>query len=230
MRPVDKGVQPYCKLSDYNEAKPYLRERIGDYCSYCEFPIAHVPEVEHKESKSKGGEWLEWKNLLLSCKYCNTRKGTVIKAGEHDKWLWPDEHNTFLAFRYDNGMPSVNEEFLKLLQDGSLDKAKKVFDELKLGNIPKVPYDDCRYMKRMEVFNMAQHDLEVWNRHRNDDNEDWLNQMLRKAKLAGFFSVWMTVFKGEILVQKKLIEVFAGTDKNCFNQDGEPVLRNGDCL
>lgn len=228
MRPVDKGKSPYDKISHYNDAKPYLRKRIGDYCSYCEFPILHVPEVEHKESKSTGGDLLEWKNLLLSCKYCNTRKGTVIKAGDYDKWLWPDEHNTFLAFRYDNGIPSVNEKFLETLDDDALSKAENVFCELKLGNIPKVPYDDCRYMKRMEVYNMAQDDLEVWKRHRNDDNEDWLNQMLEKAKLAGFFSVWMNVFKDEETVRKKLIEVFLGTDKNSFNQNAEPVLRNGD--
>ena len=27
---------------------------------YCEFPIKHVPEVEHMVSKSKGGEMQEW--------------------------------------------------------------------------------------------------------------------------------------------------------------------------
>lgn len=227
MRPVDKGESPYRKISHYNDAKPYLRQRIGDYCSYCEFPIWHVPEVEHKESKSTGGALLEWKNLLLSCKYCNTRKGTVIEAGNHDKWLWPDEHNTFLAFRYDHGIPSVNEEFLKTLKNDSLDKAKNVFCELKLGTIPKVSYDDYRYMKRMEVYNMAQDDLEVWKNHRNDDNEDWLKQMLEKAKLAGFFSVWMNVFQDEEIVRKRLIETFLGTDKNSFNINGEPILRNG---
>lgn len=44
------------------------------YCSYCEFPIPHVPEVEHVVSKSKGGDLTDWNNLNLGCKYCNTRK------------------------------------------------------------------------------------------------------------------------------------------------------------
>ena len=74
MRPVNKGKSPYTKIKDYKEALPFLEEKLGSYCSYCEFPITHVPEVEHVVSKSCGGEKLSWSNLLLSCKYCNSTK------------------------------------------------------------------------------------------------------------------------------------------------------------
>ena len=81
MRPVDKGEAPDKAFKKYPEAEPYLEERLGAYCSYCEFPIQHVPEVEHKEAKGAGGAVLDWENLLLSCKYCNTRKSKVVAAG-----------------------------------------------------------------------------------------------------------------------------------------------------
>ena len=74
MRPINKGESPYKKINEYKDALPYLERRIGMYCSYCEFSIPHVPEVEHVVSKSKGGDLTDWNNLNLGCKYCNTRK------------------------------------------------------------------------------------------------------------------------------------------------------------
>ena len=72
MRPINKGESPYKKINEYKDALPYLERRIGMYCSYCEFSIPHVPEVEHVVSKSKGGDLTDWNNLNLGCKYCNT--------------------------------------------------------------------------------------------------------------------------------------------------------------
>ena len=91
MRPIDKGESPYRKIGNYQEAEPYLNKRIGRYCSFCEMPIFHVPEVEHREGKASGGDLTAWENLLYGCKYCNTRKAQKIKAGEADKWIWPDK-------------------------------------------------------------------------------------------------------------------------------------------
>ena len=56
MRPINKGESPYKKINEYKDALPYLERRIGMYCSYCEFPIPHVPEVEHVVSKSNRGD------------------------------------------------------------------------------------------------------------------------------------------------------------------------------
>lgn len=81
MRPVDKGGAPQ-EYTQYKDAEKDLEARLGAYCSFCEMTINHAPEVEHKEAKAKGGAELEWENLLLSCKYCNTRKGTRVGKGE----------------------------------------------------------------------------------------------------------------------------------------------------
>ena len=73
MRPVDKGEKTDLDYSEYGDVKEELIKRIGAFCSFCELPIRHVPEVEHREAKSRGGSKLAWNNLLLSCKYCNCR-------------------------------------------------------------------------------------------------------------------------------------------------------------
>lgn len=90
MRPVNKGKSPKT-FSKYREAAPYLEDRLGRYCSYCEMPIFNAPEVEHIEARSRGGAECDWNNMLLSCKYCNTRKGAKVAVGEREEYLWPDE-------------------------------------------------------------------------------------------------------------------------------------------
>lgn len=55
MRPVNKGKSPSVNFSRYRDAEPYLEKRLGRYCSYCEMPIFNAPEVEHIESRSRGG-------------------------------------------------------------------------------------------------------------------------------------------------------------------------------
>ena len=79
MRPVNKGYAPEKEYKHYQDALSDLEVRLGPYCSFCEMVIQHVPEVEHREAKSAGGEELKWDNLLLACKYCNTRKGARVK-------------------------------------------------------------------------------------------------------------------------------------------------------
>ena len=60
MRPVNKGVAPEKEYKHYQDAEPDLEARLGPYCSFCEMVIHHVPEVEHREAKSAGGELLKW--------------------------------------------------------------------------------------------------------------------------------------------------------------------------
>ena len=63
MRAVNKGESPYESIKEYQDAIPFQENRIGLYCSYCEMSIKHVPEVEHKVSKSLGGELTAWKKF-----------------------------------------------------------------------------------------------------------------------------------------------------------------------
>lgn len=95
---VNKGTSPYTPIQEYRDALPYLESLLGIYCSYCGAIIDHAPEIEHVVSKSKGGDKTEWKNLLLACKYCNTRKSNKTTSENKNDYLWPDENNTELAY------------------------------------------------------------------------------------------------------------------------------------
>lgn len=215
MRPVDKGKAPAVKFKVYQEAEPYLEERLGAYCSFCEFPIKHVPEVEHKEAKSKQGAELEWDNLLLSCKYCNTRKGTVVEKGDKEKYLWPDEDDTFHAFAYNRDIPCLNNSYLNKQDSLVSQKALNLFNLLKLDNIPLSPREkDRRYLERNEARNCALESKAGWDKVKaSADREIYLAQIERLAKATGFFSTWMSVFEDDEEVRDILIHSFKGTKK-----------------
>ena len=107
-------------------------------------PINHVPEVEHMISRKHGGDWTAWSNLLLGCKYCNTRKSAKTTPQNVEDYLWPDTDNTALAFSYTNGIPVVNENVLKGLDPtGSCcQKAQNTYDMVDLGNEPNLQRGD----------------------------------------------------------------------------------------
>ncbi len=218
MRPVNKGKEPEEKYGKYQDAEILLEKRIGAYCSFCELPIVHIPEVEHKEAKALGGDLLAWKNLLLSCKYCNTRKGKQVAAGCGKLYLWADEDDTFHAYTYEKGIPKLNKEFLRRKGDAFEQRAANLFQLVKLDNFPKPKEKDRRWIKRLEAYNSAEESLGDWKKIQDKaDKELFLNQTLRLAKATGFFSVWMEVFKDFKEVQKRLIAEFEGTNTAYFS-------------
>lgn len=220
MRPINKGEAPDIEFKRYQEAEPYLEERIGAYCSFCEFPIKHVPEVEHKEAKAKGGEKLAWENLLLSCKYCNTRKGIVVASGDKSKYLWPDEDDTFHAFLYNNDIPMLNEKFLEGKGRNIKQKAENLFRLVKLDNIPTSPtVKDRRYAVRSEARNCAMESKAGWDKVKESpDRALYLSQIEMLAEATGFFSTWMSVFKDDREVLEMLVASFKGTkEEYCFD-------------
>ncbi len=228
MRPVDKGTSPYTSIKDYADALPYLENRIGIYCSYCELPLRHTPHVEHKESKNSGGALTNWDNLLLACVYCNSRKLEQIKVGHANLCIWPDKNNTFLAYNYENGMPVLNDTYLSTLDQNIYDKAKKLFDIIVLDNIPSNPKDkDRRWKHRLETLGIAKESLHDWVILKETEYKDLsINNIRRCAVSSGFFSVWMTVFRNEVEIKNLIIEVFMGTAKDCFDANGNPLRRS----
>lgn len=231
MRPVNKGVSPYDSIAKYEDAEPYLNERIGRYCSFCELPIFHVPEVEHKEGKKSGGDITRWENLLYGCKYCNTRKAQKIKAGELNKWIWPDKDNTFLAFTYTNGLPKVNEAYLKSISEDVYIKTVSLFNGICLNFCPKNVRDkDKRWQKRIETLGQAERSRIFWNKICDTElRNEGLDTITTLAKALGFFSIWMMVFEDDRDIKNALIDAFPGTARECFDDDGNAVRReNGE--
>lgn len=237
MRPVDKGISPYTEIEEYQDAKPYLENRVGKYCSFCEMRVNNALAVEHKESKNSGGALKEWGNLLLGCTYCNSRKGEKIKKGDLDKWLWPDKHNTFLAFTYENAIPSVNENYLKTIGDEALRRANQLFEDIELDYKPdkradeKKALKDKRWENRFETLGIAEEAKTTWLKLKaEEDRNSQILNIVNQAKGYGFFSVWMMVFKDYNNIKNALINAFPGTSRNCFDNDGNPVQRRGEIM
>lgn len=234
MRPINKGIAPYESIARYQDAEPYLERRIGSYCSFCEMRVNNALAVEHKESKGSGGALTDWDNLLLACTYCNSRKLEKIKKNEMGKWIWPDQHNTFLAFGYADAIPRVNEVYLQSVSDEVLQRAKAIFEGLALDYRPnsesgmqgKEKYKDKRWNKRFEALGVAEEARQSWERHKGKEfMNDQLVNIVNQAKGYGFFSVWMMVFENETDVREALIGAFPGTDRECFDEMAKPVKR-----
>ena len=222
MRPVNKGNSPYESIDEYRKALPYLVCTLGEYCSYCGFPISHVPEVEHKAAKAANGSLTDWNNLLLACKYCNTRKGKKSGSVNINEYLWPDVYNTAIAFTYKDGVPEVNEKALNTIdQTGeALRKAKNLFELLKLDVLQHGAEKDKRNRKRNEVYEIAKESLSLWKEF--ECAKSIKTQITNNAKACGFFSVWMEVFREEPEMLEAFIEAFPGTRKECFDENGHP--------
>lgn len=59
----------------YGQARRRLIENIGQYCSYCEIPLATNLAIEHMLPKSDFPLMsLVWENFLLACPLCNSYK------------------------------------------------------------------------------------------------------------------------------------------------------------
>jgi len=232
LRPVNKGDSPYKSIKKYQEAIPYLEDKIGNFCSYCELIIDHVPEVEHKAAKSKEGNLTDWGNLLIACKYCNSRKNDNIGKANKSDWIFPDENNTLLAFRYDNGMVKVNNEYLSNVDSNLRDKAQNMIDILQLNNIPdnRFKIRDKRVKLRLEVLSVANESLLDWLEVKSSNNLKSIsiqkNNIIKLALKSGFFSIWFMIFKDEVEIKEKLIHSFIGTDTICFNEKMETVPKN----
>jgi hypothetical protein len=202
MRPVERGEAP-ATFTDYKQAAPYLKERLGRYCSYCERWIPVNLAVEHVSPKSKNpAHQLAWTNFLVACGNCNSTKGDEVADG-----LWPDQHDTFhaLVYRESGAIKPANPDDARaaaLLHLVGLDKTP---DSISAG--------DHRFDDRYEAWGKAQR----------------AKQLIAKTPLAitpharasaidtvtghGHWSIWMTVFADDPDMQQRLIAAFPGTAK-----------------
>jgi hypothetical protein len=138
-----------------------------------------------------------------------------------EEFLWPDRYNTALAYTYDYGVPKVHETLLETVDPSGdiLNKAQNLFELVKLDNQPKLGEKDRRARQRNKVFTQARDSLADY---LESKNEAMLRQIIRTAVSAGFFSVWMNVFRDEPEVLKALIDAFPGTVKTFYNENGSP--------
>ena len=228
MRPVKRGDAPG-RYDRYADAVDDLHERLGGYCSYCEQRCSSRLAVEHKAPKSIHPDLeLEWTNLLLGCRVCNSTKGD--KDVDDRDVLWPDRDNTLLAFAYARG------GFVRVAEGLRSDVKRRAEALIDLVGLDRHPAAHCpspsgadrRWRLREEVWSTAMLSRELLER------TGWSLQTQQLVLIAargwGFFSVWFTVFERWPAMRRALIAAFPGTSGACFDQVGNPLPRPGGAI
>lgn len=220
MRPVHRGPRPSDEagrpviFDHHSHARPQLIQRLGDYCSFCELPVASIA-VEHIRCKVRNPVLeREWENFLLACLSCNSSKGTAIDtSADVERHLWPHRHRSGDAFIYSEGgvvrlVATADPEF----------NARAAATEVLVGLTRRPGHgltpeqilrgSDRRYQKRSEAWDEA---MEAREDLRQADTPKMRRLVLRLARVCGFWSVWMTVFADDASMQSALCAVFSGT-------------------
>jgi HNH endonuclease len=225
LRPVDRGPVPLddagnpLTFAHYRDAKFYLVERLGPYCSYCERFLATHIAVEHVEAKSTGGGIVDWENFLLACVNCNSAKGARSSAG---KYL-PHTHNTAYAFVYSEGARIEANPYLSLSEQQT---AQETLALLGLNDLqPSSPRDaDRRYDDYVEMWNKAEASKRRLSRVRLKQGyvQEYCEEIVEGAHSRGAFSIYRAVFADDPIMLKMLLDKFLphGTRQCCFDADG----------
>lgn len=216
MRPVDKGVHPLngdgtsVVFHTYADAAPYLRERLGRYCSYCERKIPTCLAVEHVIPKSHTPALEKvWENFLLACVNCNSNKGNQFV--QLDDCLWPDIDDTFSAFTYE---PSGAIKVAMGLDPQQQAKARALLSLVGLDKTPEQASDaDYRHKDRIEQWGKAQVAFDMLQRTSAQSLEKTRTAIITLA--TDGYSIWATVFRADPLMLNALVQKYPGTKGGC---------------
>lgn len=218
MRCVQRGDWPQGETGDaihfdrYQDAAPYLKQRMGRYCSFCERWIATQLAVEHKRPKHSNPKLeTEWGNFLLACANCNSVKGT--KDPLAGSVMWPDEDDTFGALEY---RPSGRVVPREALAAEAHERIKSTLELVGLDREPDLMGADHRWLDRLELWRVAETSREELLIR---DTEQMRALICRTAATRGGFSIWMTVFAHDPAMRQALIAAFPGTAMHTANTD-----------
>jgi uncharacterized protein (TIGR02646 family) len=223
MRPVERGPVPLDEhgspkiFHDYTDARGDLIKRLGEYCSYCEMHLDASLSVEHVKPKVHHPDGtFDWSNFLLACTNCNSVKGSKDVA--LDDYYWPDQHNTLLVLEYAKG--GIVQPRSGLTEE----QRAKVHRTLELTGLDRVPAmkeepsaSDRRWINRREAWEIAMISLQ----HLQEADSPQMRRQIVLTAERGYWSVWMTVFRDEIDIRRRLIQRFPGTAHDCFDFSGD---------
>lgn len=221
MRPVERGPCPRDEsgqrrvFTEYGHARPHLTNRMGAYCSFCEMKLPAALAVEHIRHKNRNPDLeREWDNFLLACPSCNSTKGTKVDtADDVAQRLWPHLDRTFDAFVYGAGGvvrlapmsdPTLAARAERLEQMVGL--TRRPNHGLTRQQVEKA--SDNRWKERREAWDKA---VSARTLLHEGDTDAVRKSILDTAHATGFWSVWMTVFRGDPRMQTDLCQIFRGT-------------------
>lgn len=225
MRPVDKGAAPTV-YAHYRCAGSDLKSRIGEYCSYCERKLETHLAVEHIQPKvSYPALQNSWENFLLACFNCNSSKGDKhVILGDY---YWPDRDNTLRALEYvEGGLVRPH----PCLKEADRVRAENTITLTGLDKIPGAPgrqptHRDRRWLKRQQTWQQAKKARARLTTQ--NTSTSMREQIVETAVNCGMFSIWWTVFAGDVDMRRRLREAFTGTHGASFDANENPVPRAG---
>lgn len=220
MRSVNRGAIPsdingaLITFTEYPEARRYLIDRLGEYCSYCERRIPTSLAVEHIRPKFHNPNLeLSWDNLLLACANCNSTKGSEnINIADY---ALPHVDNTYTFFQYD---ASAIVKPKHGLSDMDLDKTKNTIDLVGLGE--KAPTinskewkiaSDRRFEQRLQSYLDAHRYSSEYSIATNNIRSIMLPLLESIVLSTGFWSIWMDAFSMFPEVTTRFRSIFIGT-------------------
>lgn len=222
MRPVIKGSHPLddqgaqILFTEYTQARRYLIDRIGEYCSYCERKVVASLAVEHVQPKSlMPALALVWDNFLLACTNCNSTKGN--KPVVLSDYFWPDKCNTFTLYDYDqSGMVNI----AAAITDSAIrDKIQAMLDLVGLQSVSPSTgtkdwekASDRRFQHRIEAWIEATDYKGRYDMASTSVKSQLVTPFVTIAKHNGLWSIWMKIFEAYPEVTDALIEAFPGTN------------------
>lgn len=230
MRPVDRGPSPIGNdgnpiiYTDYKQARGELIRRMGEYCSYCNQKLPASLAVEHVQPKKHVPALrLDWNNFLLGCVNCNSYKGYApINLND---FVWPDIHNTHLAFKYnDDGTVDISDTIT------DVDLRRRIQNTLDLVGLQTYndsrEASDRRWKNRRDAIRKARRALELFRIAATKGAENEAAEFVAAwAPDSGFFSVWLDIFDPYPEVKRALIRAFAGTSMVSFDAQFRAIPR-----
>ena len=224
VRPVDKGATP-AAYERYEDAVAHLRKQLGGYCSYCERRIEACLAVEHIQPKSVAPALsTDWANFLLACANCNSTKGfTPISLSDY---FWPDADNTMRAFEYvPGGLIDPHPNLVSAMAAKAVATLELTGLDRFPGNAGRAPTtSDQRWLCRQEAWAKAERSRDIL---AGQDTVEVRELIVKLATTGGGFSIWWTVFAGDVDMRRRLREAFIGTDAGSFDGNENPVPRTG---
>lgn len=114
------------------------------------------------------------------------------------------------------------------LNPTKLDKSQKTLELTGLNKTGvNTTTSERRWMNRRDTWNIAQR---AGKNLLKNNTPEMRTQIVDTALARGFWSIWMTVFKNDVDMLNRLIQAFPGTCRQCFNQQGKAVHRQGGAL
>jgi hypothetical protein len=161
---------------------------------------------------------------LLSCVHCNSSKGHLpVTVADY---LWPDSDNTLRALVYSMGGLVQASPLLPLTLRT---KAQAIIHLAGLDKFPGNPgreptSSDKRWQRRFEAWQLADRDRQLLAANNSPEVRELI---VENARGRGMFSIWWTVFAGDVDMRRRLRQAFQGTDASSFDANEDACLRPG---